>query len=287
MEIKNKVFAEERALFGSANLDIESCTFDKGESPIKECSSLNIKGSHFKWKYPIWYCRDTAAEGCVFYEGARAGMWYNENLEINNSRVLAPKCFRRCKNLSLENSDIPNAEETLWSCDGVKLNNVGVKGDYFAMNCKNIEADRLELNGKYAFDGVENAVIRNSKIITKDAFWNSKNVTVYDSYISGEYLAWNSENVTFINCTVESLQGLCYIENLKLLNCKLINTSLAFEGSSVEAQIDCADSVFDPKSGVIKADKIGCLVLSGKNDTKIICDNIYRITSEPDWSEIL
>ena len=190
MEIKNKVFAEERALFGSANLDIESCTFDKGESPIKKCSSLNIKGSHFKWKYPIWYCRDTAAEGCVFYEGARAGMWYNENLEINNSRVLAPKCFRRCKNLSLENSDIPNAEETLWSCNGVKLNNVGIKGDYFAMNCKNIEADRLELNGKYAFDGVENAhgyydtMIRNNSFSLYDyleMLFKAQNVIKADS----------------------------------------------------------------------------------------------------------
>ncbi len=287
MKIRNKVFDEERALFGSAKLDIESCTFEKGESPIKECSSLKIKGTHFKWKYPIWYCKDVDADDCVFYEDARAGMWYNRGLKICSGEIFAPKCFRRCSDLTLVNTEIPNAAETLWSCDGVKLNKVVVKGDYFAMNCKNIEADGLDLDGKYAFDGVENAVIRNSKIITKDAFWNSANVTVYDSYISGEYLAWNSRDVTFINCTLESLQGLCNVENLKLMNCKLINTSLAFEGSSVDAQIDAVDSVFNPKSGVIKAERIGNLVLSGKNDTKIICDSIYKITNEPDWSEIL
>ena len=54
-------------------------------------------------------------------------------------------------------------------------------------------------------------------------------MTVYDSTIIGEYLAWNSKNVTFINCTIESLQGLCYIENLKMINCTLMNTTLAFE----------------------------------------------------------
>ena len=41
-----------------------------------------------------------------------------------------------------------------------------------------------------------------------------KNVTVYDSFITGEYLGWNAKNLTLINCTIESLQGLCYIDNL-------------------------------------------------------------------------
>ena len=31
----------------------------------------------------------------------------------------------------------------------------------------------------------------------------------------------------FINCTIESLQGLCYIDNLVMKNCKLINTTLS------------------------------------------------------------
>ena len=45
------------------------------------------------------------------------------------------------------------------------------------------------------------------------------------------------EILPLVNCTIESLQGMCYIENLKMVNCKLINTTLAFEYSTVDAQI--------------------------------------------------
>ena len=60
-----------------------------------------------------------------------------------------------------------------------------------------------------------------------------ENVTVYDSVIIGEYLAWNTKNITFVNCTIESLQGLCYIEGLKMVNCKLINTTLALNSVKI------------------------------------------------------
>ncbi len=144
------------------------------------------------------------------------------------------------------------------------------------MNCENIEINDFTLYGNYSFDGVKNAEIHNAKLITKDAFWNSENVTVYNSFISGEYLGWNAKNLTLINCTVESLQGMCYIENLVMKNCKLINTTLAFEYSSVDAEIDShIDSVMNPSSGTITANSIGELVLEkDKVDvtkTKIIC----------------
>ena len=130
------------------------------------------------------------------------------------------------------------------------------------MNGENIECDNLRLVGNYAFDGAKNVVIRNSRLLTKDAFWNSENVTVYDSFISGEYLGWNAKNLNLINCTVESLQGMCYIENLIMQNCKLIDTTLAFEYSSVDVDISGrVESVFNPLSGTIKADEIGELIM--------------------------
>lgn len=104
--------------------------------------------------------------------------------------------------------------------------------------------------------------IRNSTLLSKDAFWNSENVTVYDSFISGEYLGWNAKNLTLVNCTIESLQGLCYIENLVMKNCKLINTTLAFEYSSVDADITGeVDSVMNPSSGRISAEAIKELIM--------------------------
>ena len=133
------------------------------------------------------------------------------------------------------------------------------------MNCKDVTATNLVLTGDYCFDGAENVTIKSAKLLSKDSFWNSRNVMVYDSYISGEYLCWNSENVTFVNCTIESLQGLCYAKNLKLINCKLINTTRAFEYSTVEAEIvGKVDSVVNPSSGTIVADEFGEITLDDR-----------------------
>ena len=104
--------------------------------------------------------------------------------------------------------------------------------------------------------------IHRAKMISKDAFWNSENVTVYDSFISGEYLGWNAKNLTLVNCTIESLQGMCYIENLVMKNCRLLNTTLAFEYSTVDAEIEGKiDSVMNPSGGSITADYIEELIM--------------------------
>ena len=130
------------------------------------------------------------------------------------------------------------------------------------MNCRNVDCEGLTLTGDYSFDGAENVTVGNSKILSKDSFWNSKNVTVRDSFVSGEYLGWNAENLTLINCTIESLQGFCYIKNLRLVNCRLINTTLAFEYCTVDADISGkVDSVLNPSGGRIKADYIGELII--------------------------
>ena len=97
---------------------------------------------------------------------------------------------------------LPNAQETLWNCDDVVLNDVNAKGDYFAMNSKNIKIKNFNLDGNYAFDGGENIEIRNAVMNSKDSFWNCNNVVVYDSIIIGEYLGWNSKNLKFVNCNI-------------------------------------------------------------------------------------
>ena len=97
---------------------------------------------------------------------------------------------------------------------------------------------------------------------TKDAFWNCRNITVKNSYISGEYFGWNSENIVMENCTLESLQGMCYIKGLVMKNCKLIDTTLSFEYSEVDATIEGhIDSVKNPSSGRIHAGSIGELIM--------------------------
>lgn len=261
-EINQAYFTGERAMFGAKDVAFTDCIFADGESPLKESANITLKGSMFKWKYPLWYSKNINVENSTWFEMARAGVWYTDSISLTDCAIEAPKNFRRCNGITLKNVSFANAAETLWSCNDITLEQVCAKGDYFLMNSKNITACNLTLYGNYSFDGAENVTVRNSRLLSKDAFWNSKNVTVYDSFISGEYLGWNAENLTLVNCTVESLQGMCYISNLKMKNCRLLNTTLAFEYSTVDADIrGKVDSVLNPSGGIIRADEIGSLVI--------------------------
>jgi len=276
--IQQKFLTGERALFQSRNLQIIDSVFAGGESPLKESKALEIQNCIFKWKYPLWYCEDVLIENSSLLETARSGIWYTKNITIKESTIEAPKTFRRSEDIVLENVNMPIAQETLWNCNKIKLINVTVRGDYFGMNSQNIEVNNLHLTGNYAFDGGKNIEVHNTVILSKDAFWNCENVVVYDSKIIGEYLGWNSKKLTFINCTIESLQGLCYIENLVLINCKLLNTTLAFEYSTVNAEVEsCIDSIKNPISGIIKAKSIDNLIM---DETKIDPRNTEIIIEE-------
>lgn len=282
-EIKQAYFEGERPLFGTQNLRIEDTIFAEGESPLKESSNIEMRGSSFQWKYPLWYSKNVKVDDCTWFEMARAGVWYTDDMTVENALIEAPKNFRRCKRLALQHVSMPNAAETLWHCDGVTLDDVMARGDYFAMNSQNMQICNLELVGNYSFDGAKNVEIHNAKMLSKDAFWNSENVTVYDSYISGEYLGWNAKNLTLINCTIESLQGMCYIDNLVMKNCKLLNTTLAFEYSTVDVEV-CGkiESILNPTSGIIRADSIGELILEKDRvnvaDTQIVCPKIDKVS---------
>lgn len=275
-EIDNQVLTGERALFQGHDLRIQDTIFVDGESPLKESRNIELLNCMFKWKYPLWYAKHITVKNSTWFEMGRAGVWYTNDISVEDCAIEAPKNFRRCHDVTLRNVSFPNAAETLWNCDGVTLDQVVATGDYFAMNSKNMEIHGLTLYGNYSFDGVQNVTIRHSRLLSKDAFWNSDHVTVYDSFISGEYLGWNAKNLTLINCTVESLQGMCYIDNLVMKNCKLLNTTLAFEYSTVDAEIDShIDSVLNPTSGIIRADSIGELIMEhdkiDPEKTTIIC----------------
>lgn len=276
-EIRQQILTGERALFQGEDLQIYDTIFADGESPLKESRNVALYGSMFKWKYPLWYAENITARNCTWFEMGRAGVWYTRHIQVEDSAIEAPKNFRRCMDVTLRNVSFPNAAETLWSCTDVHMDQVTAKGDYFAMNSENMRIHGLTLYGNYSFDGAKNVEIRSSRLLSKDAFWNSENVTVYDSFISGEYLGWNAKNLTLVNCTVESLQGLCYISNLVMKNCTLLNTALAFEYSTLDAQINGKiGSVKNPSGGTIYADYIEELILEkDKVDpakTKIICN---------------
>lgn len=287
-EIVQQFLSGERALYDTHDARIRYCTFADGESPLKDCSDLEIDNCLFKWKYPLWYTRNVKMTNCSLFDMARAGIWYVDNISVSDTVIEAPKNFRRARGIVLKNVDFPNASETLWSCQDIRMEQVTARGDYFAMNSRDIKAENFTLVGNYSFDGSENVEIRNSRLLSRDAFWNADNIVVYDSFISGEYLGWNSRNITLVNCTIESMQGMCYIDNLVMKNCRLINTNLAFEYAQADVEIvGQVDSVFNPKGGVIRADRIGELIMDGRrvkiDQTRIEAGEIGKHSDRAGW----
>lgn len=276
--IENGTYVGERALFSTHHTIIEGSIFKDGESPLKESGDLRLSKVSFEWKYPLWYCNDVIVEDTTFKDTARSGVWYTKHISLNNCVIDAPKTFRRSEDITIVDSKINNAQETLWNCKNIKLKNVYVKGDYLGFNSSDIEIDNLYLDGNYAFDGARNIKITNSVLHSKDSFWNCENVVVKDSKIVGEYLSWNTKNITFINCEIESHQGLCYMDNVTLINCTLKNTDLCFEFcSNINAEINSeVDSIKNPISGTIKVKSVKELILEDKfidkSKTKIIIE---------------
>ena len=260
--VSNKVLEGERAAFWAKDTRFEGCTFRNGESPLKESRGVEVHECVFDWKYPMWYSHGVKVDRSTLNETARSGIWYTHDIEIVDSLIEAPKTFRRAGNVTLKRVKMPNAKETFWNCDGVRLEDVEAAGDYFGFGSHHIEVHNLHLDGNYCFDGASDVKVYDSVLNSKDSFWNCQNVEVYDSVIVGEYIGWNTRNMTLVNCTIESLQGLCYIQHLKLVNCHLKGTSLSFEYcEDIDAQVDEVDSVFNPSSGVIKARRIGELTM--------------------------
>ncbi|KRL85495.1 hypothetical protein FC50_GL001661 [Lacticaseibacillus pantheris DSM 15945 = JCM 12539 = NBRC 106106] len=259
----NTYLEGERALFAEQDAVINGTVFDAGESPLKESSNIQLNDSIFKWKYPLWYSQHIQANQTTFETMARSGIWYTHDITITNSALQAPKLFRRNSKIRLNHVHFADAEETMWSCDDIRLTDVQINGNYFGKDSSNIYLDHVDLVGNYCFDGAKNVEAHHSTFVSKDAFWNCENVTLYDSTITGEYLAWNTKNLTLINCTIESNQGLCYVEHLTMKNCRLLHTDLAFEYcSEIDAEITSDIlSVKNPLSGRIHAHGIKSLIL--------------------------
>lgn len=263
--IKNNTYDEERALYALKEAKVENCEFTgpkDGESALKEARDITVKDCYFNLRYPFWHDKKLTINHSTLTNMCRAALWYSKDIKITDSKLLGIKALRECKDISIDNCTI-DSPEFGWKNNNITINDSNIiNADYFLLENKNIKMNNVKMQGKYSFQYIKDAVIDTSEFDTKDAFWHSKNVTVKNSIIKGQYLAWYSDGLTLINCTIEGTQPLCYCKNLKLINCKMINTDLAFEYSDVEATIKGSiDSVKNPKSGYIKADIIYEIIL--------------------------
>ncbi|MDE6628131.1 MAG: DUF3737 family protein [Muribaculaceae bacterium] len=277
--IENMEFGGERALFAVKEVCLRGCTFHAGESALKRAASIEAEGCRFEGKYPFWHTDGFRVTGCEFTPGARAALWYSSGCVMEHTRVDAPKMFREMKGVELLDVEIPDAQETFWSCRDVKLRDVRVKNaDYLFMHSSGIDIDGYYQEGNYSFQYCRDVVIRNAEIHSKDAFWETENVTVYDSELDGEYLGWHSRNLRLVRCRINGTQPLCYAEGLVMEDCVMGDgCDLAFEDSSLEATVKSAIvSVKNPRTGSIKALAIGEVI----RDANILPPADCAITTE-------
>lgn len=275
MQIENKIYEEERALYHLQRATVKNCTFAgaaDGESALKECRHIAVTGCRFALRYPLWHARDFLVENSKMEETARAPLWYCREGKIADTEILSVKCLRECENVTLEKCKILSPEFG-WRCRKLKSKDCRIESEYFLFESRDIGIHSLDLHGKYSFQYTKEIEIEASVLDTKDAFWHSKNVTVRNSTVKGEYLGWYSEGLTLENCRIIGTQPLCYCKKLKLINCTMEQTDLAFEYSEVEAEINGEIlSVKNPRSGFITADRIGEIITENslvKSDCKI------------------
>ncbi len=261
--ITNRVFDEERAMYGEHDIIAQGCKFDgpaDGESAFKECGNITVNECFFNLRYPFWHNKGLKIADSEMTGLCRAALWYSNDIEITNTMLHGIKALRECGNVKMNGCDVISPEFG-WYVHNVEMTDCTVQSEYFMMRSDNLSFTNVRLNGKYSFQYIENSVFENCVFDTKDAFWHARNVTVRNSIVNGEYLAWYCENVTFENCRITGTQPLCYCKGLKLVNCGMIDTDLCFEKSEVEAAITTpVASIKNPLSGKIRVPSVGEII---------------------------
>ena len=75
---ENMSFDEERALYGSNGIIVDSCRFDgpaDGESAMKESRNVTVRNTFFNLRYPFWHDDNVKIENCSMSELCRAALW--------------------------------------------------------------------------------------------------------------------------------------------------------------------------------------------------------------------
>lgn len=264
----NERFGEERALYGEKNILLDSCAIDgeeDGESALKECVGVECVETLFNLRYPLWHDCGVVLRGCRMTELCRAALWYTHHARLEHCTLGGIKALRECSHVKIDDCKVVSPEFGWRSCD-LDIRSSSFEGEYFLFEVKRLYANRLNLNGKYSFQYVEDALLEECVLNTKDAFWHSKNVTLRNCVVSGEYLAWYSEGLTLENCIITGTQPLCYCKNLRLVNCTMVGCDLSFEKSDVYATvIGCIDSVKNIASGYVCAGRIGEIISEHEN----------------------
>ena len=263
MKIEHQIFQEERALYSARGLSLSGCRFEgeeDGESALKESADILCEETLFALRYPLWHASRIVLRNSKMTETCRAPLWYVKDALIENSTLLSPKAIRECENIRLHNTAI-TSEELGWFSSGIYVKDCDITGAYAFLHARELTAEGLRFEGKYSFQYLENAHISHAHLKTKDAFWHAKHVTVTDSVIEGEYLGWYARDLRLVRCHIKGTQPLCYAEELYLEDCTMEGCDLAFEKSTVHADIrGRVESIKAPADGEITLDEVGSIL---------------------------
>ena len=119
LKYENLTLDEERALYAVQDAEIIGCTFSgpaDGESALKECRNIQVKGCTFQLRYPFWHVRHAVVEHCTMTETCRAALWYDNNITLTHCTLGGIKALRECKDIVLDSCAI-NSTEFGWFCD--------------------------------------------------------------------------------------------------------------------------------------------------------------------------
>ena len=153
MQIENKIYEEERALYHLQKATVKNCTFAgaaDGESALKECRHIAVTGCRFALRYPLWHARDFLVENSKMEETARAPLWYCREGKIADTEILSVKCLRECEDITLEKCKILSPEFG-WRCRKLKSKDCRIESEYFLFESRNVEIHSLNVHGKYSF----------------------------------------------------------------------------------------------------------------------------------------
>ena len=263
-------FQKERELYGKKDIILVECSFsgeEDGESALKECENVEALKTTFALRYPFWHCKNVDIKLSDFTTTCRAPLWYCKGVHIIESNLFGLKALRECTKIQLDDCKVVS-NEFCWKSKNIAIEKGSVESEYAFFQSKNIKIDDIHFFGKYSFQYCKNVKIENSVLNTKDAFWHSKDIVLINCVVNGEYLGWYSENLTLINCKITGTQPLCYCKNVRIINCSMEDCDLAFEYSSVRANIiGKIKSIKNPKSGKILADYIGEIIIT--DDSKV------------------
>ncbi|MFR8974785.1 MAG: DUF3737 family protein, partial [Eubacteriales bacterium] len=155
--IQNQTFDAERALYGEKELHLNNCTFDgpaDGESALKECENIQVENCRFHLRYPFWHDSGLKVNGSELTPLCRAALWYDNRVEIKNSKLHGIKALRECSDVASSGCDICSAEFG-WSVRNLQMHHCTAESEYFLMRSENMRLSHVRLKGKYSFQYIK------------------------------------------------------------------------------------------------------------------------------------